>query len=68
MKQMRLRRSRVEHPFATIENRIFGHPRLLLHRLTGAPAKIGIATMAFNSNRMTNALGAAKRRKALLYG
>ena len=27
---MRLRRSTVEHPFATIKYRIFGHPRLLM--------------------------------------
>jgi hypothetical protein len=26
---MRLRRSTVEHPFATIKYRIFGHPRLV---------------------------------------
>jgi transposase len=30
---MRLRRSTVEHPFATLKYRIFGHPRFLLRGL-----------------------------------
>jgi len=33
---MRLRRSTVEHPFATIKYRIVGHPRPLLRGLSGA--------------------------------
>ena len=57
---MRLRRCTVEHPFATIKYRIFGHPRLLMRGLTGARAEIGIATMAYNLKRITNVLGAAK--------
>lgn len=57
---MRLRRCTVEHPFATIKYRIFGHPRLLIRGLTGARAEIGIATMAYNLKRITNVLGAAK--------
>jgi transposase len=52
---MRLRRSTVEHPFATIKYRIFGHPRLLMRGLSGARAEIGIATMAYNLKRITNA-------------
>ena len=40
------RRSTVEHPFATIKYRIFGHPRLLMRGLSGARIEIGIATMA----------------------
>ena len=33
---MRLRRSTVEHPFATLKYRIFGHPRFLLRGVGGA--------------------------------
>jgi transposase len=62
---MRLRRSTVEHPFATIKYRIFGHPRLLLRGLSGAKTEIGLATMAYNLKRMTNVLGVAKLREAL---
>jgi hypothetical protein len=62
---MRLRRSTVEHPFATIKYRIFGHPRLLMRGLSGARAEIGIATMAYNLKRITNVLGAAKLTEAL---
>jgi len=36
---MRLRRCTVEHPFATIKYRIFGHPRLLMRGLSGAKAE-----------------------------
>ena len=61
---MRLRRCTVEHPFATIKYRIFGHPRLLMRGLTGARAEIGIATMAYNLKRITNVLGAANLMKA----
>jgi hypothetical protein len=45
---MKLRRSTVEHPFATMKYRIFGHPRLLMRGLSGAKVEIGIATMAYN--------------------
>jgi hypothetical protein len=65
---MRLRRSTVEHPFATIKYRIFGHPRLLMRGLAGARVEIGIATMAYNLKRITNVLGAAKLTKALHHG
>jgi transposase len=64
---MRLRRCTVEHPFATIKYRIFGHPRLLMRGLNGARAEIGIATMAYNLKRMTNVLGAANLTKALIH-
>jgi transposase len=56
---MRLRRQTVEHPFATIKYRIFGHPRLLVRGLTGARIEIAIATMAYNLKRITKVLGAA---------
>jgi transposase len=62
---MRLRRSTVEHPFATIKYRIFGHPRLLLRGLSGAKAEIGLATMAYNLKRITNVLGAAEVARVL---
>jgi transposase len=64
---MRLRRCTVEHPFATIKYRIFGHPRLLMRELIGARTEIGIATMAYNLKRITNVLGAAKLTKELLH-
>jgi IS5 family transposase len=51
---MKLRRSTVEHPFATIKYRIFGHPRLLMRGLSGAKTEIGLATMAYNLKRITN--------------
>jgi transposase len=62
---MRVRRCTVEHPFATIKYRIFGHPRLLMRGLSGAKAEIGLATMAYNLKRITNVLGAAKLTEAL---
>jgi Transposase DDE domain len=62
---MRLRRSTVEHPFATIKYRIFGHPRLLMRGLSGAKVEIGLATMAYNLKRITNVLGATKLTEAL---
>jgi len=64
---MRLRRSTVEHPFATLKYRIFGHPRLLMHGLTGARAEIDIATTAYNLKRIKNVLGAAKLTRELLH-
>jgi transposase len=62
---MRLRRSTVEHPFATIKYRIFGHPRLLMRGLSGAKVEIGLATMAYNLKRITNVLGTVKLTEAL---
>ncbi len=62
---MTLRRSVVEHPFATIKYRIFGHPRLLMRGLSGARVEIGIATMAYNIKRMTKVLGATRLTEAL---
>jgi len=62
---MRLRRCTVEHPFATIKYRIFGHPRLLMRGLTGAQAEIGLATMVYNLKRITNVLGATNLTEAL---
>ena len=62
---MRLRGSTVEHPFATIKYRIFGHPRLLMRGLSGARVEIGLATMAYNLKRIANVLGTVKLTKVL---
>jgi transposase len=62
---MRLRRSVVEHPFATLKYHIFGHPRLLLRGLKGAKAEISLAVMAYNLKRMVNLRGAASLTQAL---
>lgn len=62
---MRLRRCTVEHPFATIKYRIFGHLRLLMRGLPGAKVEIGLTTMAYNLKRITNVLGATKLAEAV---
>jgi transposase len=62
---MRLRRSTVEHPFATLKYRIFGHPRFLLRGLAGAQSEISLATMVYNLKRMRNVLGGIRLRVAL---
>ena len=54
---MRLRRSTVEHPLATLKYRIFGHPRFLLRGLSGAQTEMSLAVMAYNIKRMFNILG-----------
>lgn len=62
---MRLRRSTVEHPFATIKYRIFGHPRLLLRGQAGARTELSLAVMVYNLKRMANVLGTAHLTQAL---
>jgi hypothetical protein len=62
---MRLRGSTVEHPFATLKYRIFGHPRFLLRGLAGAQTEINLATMVYNLKRMLNILGGIQLRSAL---
>jgi transposase len=62
---MRLRRSTVEHPFATLKYRIFGHPRFLLRGIEGAQTEISLATMVYNLKRMINLLGGKKLVAAL---
>lgn len=54
---MRLRRSTVEHPFATLKYRIFGHPRFLLRGQRGAQAEISLAVMVYNLKRMMSVMG-----------
>jgi transposase len=62
---MRLRRCTVEHPFATLKYRIFGHPRFLLRGLCGARTEISLATMVYNLKRMIHVLGGGKLAAAL---
>ena len=62
---MRLRRSTVEHPFATLKYRIFGNPRFLLRGLGGAQTEISLGTMVYNLKRMIKVLGANKLALAL---
>ena len=62
---MRLRRSTVEHPFANLKYRIFGHPRFLLRGLRGAQTEISLAVAAYNLKRMRNILGGHRLASAL---
>jgi transposase len=64
---MRLRRSTVEHPFATLKYRIFGHPRFLLRGKDGAQTEISLATIAYNLKRMMKVLGGQKLAAALCF-
>jgi transposase len=57
LEAMRLRRSTVEHPFANLKYRIFGHPRFLLRGLRGAQTEVSLAVAAYNLKRMRNILG-----------
>lgn len=54
---MRRRRCTVEHPFAGLKYRIFGHPRLLMRGLLGASAEMAIATTVWNLKRAMAMLG-----------
>ena len=54
---MRLRRSTVEHPFATLKYRIFGYPRFLLRGIRGAQTEISLAVMVYNIKRMLKVFG-----------
>ena len=62
---MQLRRSIVEHPFANLKYRIFGHPRFLLRGLRGAQTEISLAVAAYNLKRMLNIVGGRRLRTAL---
>jgi len=53
---MRRRRSIVEHPFATLKYRIFGHPRFRLRGVGGAQTEISLATIAYNLKPRINVL------------
>jgi transposase/IS5 family transposase len=62
---MALRRSTVEHPFANLKYRIFGHPRFLVRGLEGARCEIALAVMVYNLKRMLNLVGGATLKQAL---
>jgi transposase len=62
---MQLRRTIVEHPFANLKYRIFGHPRFLLRGLRGAQTEISLAVAAYNLKRMLNIVGGRRLRTAL---
>lgn len=62
---MRLRRSTVEHPFASLKYRIFGNARFLLRGLAGARTEISMATMVYNLKRMMKVLGGSPLLAAL---
>lgn len=57
---MKRRRCTVEHPFAGLKYRIFGHPRLLMRGLLGASAEMAIATTVWNLKRAMAMLGAGE--------
>lgn len=62
---MRLRRSTVEHPFASLKYRIFEHPRFLLRGLAGAQTEISLAVIVYNLKRMMKVLGGSRLQLAL---
>jgi transposase len=62
---MQLRRSVVEHPFANLKYRIFGHPRFLLRGLRGAQTEISLGVAAYNLKRMLNIVGGCRLNTAL---
>lgn len=62
---MALRRSTVEHPFANLKYRIFGHPRFLVRGLEGARCEIALAVMVYNLKRMLNLMGGKNLKQAL---
>jgi transposase len=61
---MKLRRCTVEHSFATINYRIFGHPRLLMRELSSVRVEIGLVTNAYSVKRLTDVHGATKLPEA----
>jgi transposase len=62
---MRLRKRTVEHPFAFLKYRVFGHPRFLLRGLRGARTEISLAVLAYNFKRLVNVLGAGRMMQML---
>ncbi len=54
---MRRRRCTVEHPFAGLKYRIFGHPRFLMRGIAGAKTEMAIATLVWNLKRAMKVLG-----------
>jgi len=62
---MRLRKRTVEHPFAFLKYRVFGHPRFLLRGLRGARTEISLAVLVYNFKRLVNVLGTGKMMQML---
>jgi transposase len=54
---MRLRRSTVEHPFATLKYNSLEKPRLLMRGLWGAGTEMAVATLVYNLKRVMKLLG-----------
>lgn len=63
---MRLRRSTVEHPFATLKYTILEKPRFLLRGLWGAGTEMALATLAYNLKRAISVLGARELQSRLV--
>lgn len=62
---MRLRKRTVEHAFAFLKYRVFGHPRFLLRGLRGARTEISLAALAYNLKRLMNVLGGGSMTQIL---
>lgn len=62
---MRLRKRTVEHPFAFLKYRVFGHPRFLLRGLRGARTEIALAVLTYNLKRLINVLGTGSMMRML---
>lgn len=65
---MRLRRSTVEHPFATLKYEIFEKPRFLLRGLWGAGTELALATLSYNLKRAISVMGAGSLARKLSAG
>jgi hypothetical protein len=50
LEAMRLRRSTVEHPLATLKFHFFAYPRFLLRSRRGAQAEMSMALIVYNLN------------------
>jgi len=55
----------VQHPFASLKYRIFGHPRFLLRGRRGAQTETSLAAMVHNLKRLLRGLGGAGLQVAL---
>lgn len=65
---MRRRRCTVEHPFAGLKYRIFGHPRFLMRGMAGAKAEMAIATLVWNLKRAMSVMGHVELGRRLALG
>jgi len=64
-RHMRLRRSVVEHPFATLKYQIFGHPRFVMRGFNGAATEMALAVLAYNIKRAMTVLGTTEMQRLL---